>query len=205
MPARTATLDWPDLPDQDQMSVKEFLGFTSSRPDEEKWELIEGLPVMQAAPSTPHQTIVTNIILILGAERKRLKASWRPIPGIGTLSRLPKPSLPQPDVMVLGAGAAIDYSNTTDNAPVLFEILSRSNTKADQAWRRKAYASVPICQHYVTIDQKRVQIVRYDRNTGWQPVEIVEIVATLDLPALGARLPISEIYADTPLAKTGKA
>ena len=62
-----------------------------------------------------------------------------------------------------------------------------------------------MCQHYVTIDQKRVQIVRYDRNTGWQPVEIVEIVATLDLPALGARLPISEIYADTPLAKTGKA
>ena len=56
----------------------------------------------------------------------------------------------------------------TEDALVLFEVLSRSNTKADQAWRRKVYASVPNCQHYVTVSLKAVEVDAYDRDSRWK-------------------------------------
>jgi hypothetical protein len=45
------------------MTVDEFYAFTDTRPDEEKWELIEGEPILNAAPSLLHQWIVRNIVL----------------------------------------------------------------------------------------------------------------------------------------------
>ena len=69
---------------------------------------------------------------------------------------------------------------------VLFEVLSRSNTKADQAWRRRVYASVPNCQHYVTVSLKTVEVVAYDRvPADWQQRSLVNLAEPLD--AAGTR------------------
>jgi hypothetical protein len=35
----------------DPMTMEEFYAFTDTRPDDEKWELIEGEPVLNTAPS----------------------------------------------------------------------------------------------------------------------------------------------------------
>ena len=51
MSPRSFPLDEPTHPSHGQMTVEDFLAFTRSRPDEERWELIEGRPVMQASPS----------------------------------------------------------------------------------------------------------------------------------------------------------
>ncbi|WP_246687851.1 Uma2 family endonuclease [Methylobacterium sp. WL93] len=40
---------------------RSFWDFVASRPDEEKWELIEGRFVMQAQPSIDHQIIAGNL------------------------------------------------------------------------------------------------------------------------------------------------
>ena len=45
----------------------------------------------------------------------------------------------------------------------------------------------------------------YDRATAWQAAKLTEIDATLPLPALGAELPLAEIYADTPLPRFDRA
>ena len=42
----------------------------------------------------------------------------------------------------------------SDEALVLFEVLSPSNNPPDQAWRRKVYASIPNLAHYVTVAQR---------------------------------------------------
>jgi hypothetical protein len=56
----------------------------------------------------------------------------------------------------------------SDDALVLFEVLSPSNKKADQDWRRKVYASVPNCRHYVTVSLKTVEVTAYDRASRWK-------------------------------------
>lgn len=182
-----------------QMTVEEFLAFTDTRPDGERWELIEGVPVLQQSPSKAHQIIASNIASLLRSEKRRRRARWLPLLGVGTLVPISPRSLPEPDVMVLQNTSDADpYGNTTEDALVLFEILSRSNSKRDQAWRRHVYASVPNCQHYVTVHQRRLEVLRYDRANGWEPVKLTKADATLELPALGAHLPLAEIYADTP-------
>jgi Uma2 family endonuclease len=180
------------------MTIEEFLAFTETCPDGEKWELIEGEPVLNASPTDYHQMVVLNLAEQLRSEKSRLKASWNPILGIGTRVPASLKSLPQPDIFV--KETALTGSSTTDDALVLFEVLSKSNTKADQAWRRKVYASIPNCQHYVTISMKTVEVVAFDKATDWKPRNSSVLVDVLSLPAVGVHLPLAGIYQGTNLA-----
>ena len=46
--------------DSGPMRAEEFFAFTATRPDDEKWELIEGEPVLNASASRLHQTIIAQ-------------------------------------------------------------------------------------------------------------------------------------------------
>ena len=186
------------LAEQDQMTIEEFLAFTDTRPDDEKWELIEGQPVLNVTPTDFHQFIVANLIGELIRIRVDTNAAWIPAPGVGTRVPVSPRSLPEPDVMVKaqpGTGKSV-----SDEALVLFEELSPSNNPPDQAWRRKVYSSIPNLQHYVTVAQKSVVVMRHDRAKNWQPLRIDDIAAALELQALGGSIPLSIIYRDTPHA-----
>jgi Uma2 family endonuclease len=191
----------PKLAPEQQMTIEEFLAFTDTRPEEERWELIEGVAIMNPAPIEHHQMIVSNIVAYLIAHKQRSGTGWLPMLGVGTRVPVSPRSLPQPDVFVK-EGAATD-SSATDDALVLFEVLSRSNTKIDQAWRRRVYASVPNCQHYVTVSLKSVEVVAYDCSGGWQQRTIAGLGEALDLPALGLAIPVADMYRWTPLGEGG--
>lgn len=182
------------------LTVDEFIAFTATRPDEERWELIEGEPVLNATPTDWHQTIVTNVIVTLAAAKQEFNADWLPIPGIGVRVGLTPPSLPQPDVMILEHGLGAEPSPVTSDALVVFEVISPSNRRTSEAWRRHAFATVPNLRHYVTIAQRRVEVVRYDRDRDWKPTAIRSLKRSLDLPALGpVAIPLARIYRWTPL------
>ena len=181
------------------MTIEEFLAFTDTRPQEERWELIEGVPVMSPSPVGHHQMIVANISGFLWRFKAERGPSWFPIPGTGTRVPASEKSLPQPDIMVLERPPTA--SPVSDEALVLFEVLSPSNRKADQAWRRKVYASVPNCQHYVTVSLKRVEVTAHDRASRWKGRSITSLADSLALPALGVSIPVADIYRWTPLGE----
>jgi Uma2 family endonuclease len=184
---------------EQQLTIEEFLAFTDTRPDGERWELIEGVAVMNPSPVDYHQVVVLNIGSYLMAHKQSSGVSWLPMIGVGTRVPISPNSLPQPDVFVK-EGAATG-SPVTDDALVLFEVLSRSNTKADQAWRRKVYASVPNCRHYVTVSLKSVEVIAYDRASAWEKRSVTTLEDVLALPALGLSIPLADIYRWTPLGK----
>jgi Uma2 family endonuclease len=185
------------LAPEQQLTIEEFLAFTDTRPDGERWELIEGVAIMNPSPVEHHQMVASNIVAYLIAHKERSGTSWFPMLGVGTRVPISPRSLPQPDVFVK-EGAATDRA-VTDDALVLFEVLSRSNTKADQAWRRKVYASVPNCQHYVTVSLKSVEVDAYDRDNAWKKRTVESLGDDLALPALGLSIPLAYIYRWTPL------
>ena len=195
MPTTATTQPMPEP--HDQMTIREFLAFTKSRPDEERWELIEGVPVLNASPVNVHQIIVLNISNVLMNGKARTGALWVPSLGIGTLVPISPRSLPQPDLFVQEGPAT--WEHTTGDALVIFEVLSRSNTKADRDWRRRVYASVPNCQHYVTVSMKSPEVTAFDRATDWKPRPLKGLAASLDLAALGLAIPLADIYRYTPL------
>jgi hypothetical protein len=185
------------LAPQQQLTVEEFLAFTGTRPDGERWELIEGVAVMNPSPVDYHQVIVANIVTYLVVHKQQGGASWLPMPGIGTRVPISPNSLPQPDVFV--KEEAPSGSAVTEDALVLFEVLSRGNTRADQAWRRKVYASVPNCRHYVTVSLRAVEVDAYDRDNSWRKRTMTSLADGPALPALGLSIPLADIYRFTPL------
>jgi Uma2 family endonuclease len=153
---------------------------------------------MNASPTQWHQVIAGNMVLLLMAHKTAINGSWIPMIGVGTRVPVSPRSLPQPDVYVQ-EGAPQDSSVTTD-ALILFEVLSKSNTGGDQAWRKRVYASVPNCQHYVTVATKSAECVRCDRADGWTGNHKVNgLDGVLELPAVAARLSLRDIYRWTPI------
>jgi len=183
----------------DLMTIEEFLAFTEDRPDEERWELIEGVPVMSLSPTDVHQLIVGNVIVLLGQHALEKNAAWLVMPGTGTRVPASSRSLPQPDVFVKERAAT--GTPVSDEAVVIVEVMSRSNTAADRTWRRHVYASVPNCQHYVTISTKAVEVTVHDRGRRWRGRAVATLTGAIELPAIDVRIPLAAIYRATPLAE----
>ncbi len=177
------------------MTVEDFLVFTDSRPDDEKWELIDGEPILSPSASDTHQTIVRNLVLILGNFSLIEKASWKAIPGIGV--RLSDFRAPVPDVLIRPTDNL--KGSVCDDMIVAFEVLSPSTADRDLRWKRKAYADLPSLAYYVVVAQDVVEVVVYDRAADWAEHRLEDTGAALDLPALGIRLPLTQIYWQTGL------
>ena len=173
--------------------IEDFLSFTESRPDEEKWELIDGRPYLSPSPNYRHQKVVGNLIFAIGLHQRSLRPDWAVIPGIGV--EISPINAPVPDVLVrpndLLAGSICD------DMIVAFEILSPSTADHDLRWKRRAYATLPTLQHYVVIAQDDVDVIAFDRATGFSERRLESIDAALDLPALGLSLPLRDIYENT--------
>lgn len=181
------------------MTVEEYFAFTETRPDNEKWELIDGEPILNASPSKLHQTIFWNLALLIGTIQRQRLQSWEASPGVGV--RVSDTSLPEPDIFIVPAGSARrdPYGRETSEVLVAFEILSPSTEDRDLRWKRTAYTSLPSLTHYVVIAQDAVDIVVFARDAGFAERHLRSLADTLELPALGISLPLAEIYRDTDL------
>jgi Uma2 family endonuclease len=183
----------------DPMTVEEFYAFTDTRPDDEKWELIEGEPVLNASPSPTHQWIVKNLIIALGIRERQPQASWAILPGLGV--RVSRTDRPEPDVLVIPRSVFSADRSKRDTSEVIaaFEILSPSTAERDLRWKRTAYTGLPSLTYYVVIAQDAVDVVVFARDTGFAERRFRSVNDSIELPALGIALPLSEIYRDTGL------
>jgi Uma2 family endonuclease len=181
------------------MKVEEFYAFTDARPDNEKWELIEGEPVLNASPSRWHQRIIKNLTFIIAAHERKSGMSWEVLPGLGV--RVSETNRPEPDVLILPKhGLSADpQGRDRSDVVVAFEILSPSTADRDLRWKRTAYTSLPSLTHYVVIAQDAVDIVVFARATGFAEQRLRSLDDSLELPTLGISLPLAEIYRDIDL------
>jgi Uma2 family endonuclease len=180
------------------MSVEDFYAFTDKRPDEEKWELIDGEPVMHASTSSNHQRIVGNLGFLLERTARAISSNWQAMPGIGM--RLSSISRPEPDLIIRPKGhpQGDPFARDCDDVIVAFEILSPSTADRDLRWKRVAYADLSSLTHYVVIAQDAVDVVVFAREAGFAERRL-RAGDSLDLPALGISVPLAEIYHDTGL------
>jgi len=183
----------------DPMTVEDFYSFTDARPDNEKWELIEGEPILNASPSPIHQWIVKNLVIALGNREREVNASWAILPGLGV--RVSRMNRPEPDVLIIPRPASsLDPSDRdTSEVIVAFEVLSPSTEDRDLRWKRTAYTSLPSLTHYIVIAQDAVDVVVFARDAGFAERRLRSLDGKLEFPALGISVPLSEIYHDTGL------
>jgi Uma2 family endonuclease len=181
------------------MTVEEFYALTDTRPDEEKWELIEGEPVLGASPSELHQRIAKNISFILATLERRPGTTWEMLPGLGV--RVSDTNRPQPDIMVIPLGGTSADAQHRDRSDVIvvFEILSPSTATRDLRRKRTAYTGLSSLTHYVVVAQDAVEVVVFARDAGFVELRLNSLNDSVELPLLGVSLPLSEIYRNTGL------
>jgi Uma2 family endonuclease len=182
------------------MTVDEFYEFTDRRPDDEKWELIDGEPILNAAPSRLHQAIVKNVLFALTLRERELSPTWEVLPGLGVL--VSETNRPEPDVIILPRTSASPDLGGRDrsDALVAFEVLSPSTEDRDPRWKRVAYTSLTSLTHYVVIAQDAVEVVVFARENGFAEKRLRSLNGSVEVPALGISLSLAEIYRGIGLA-----
>lgn len=183
------------------MTYEEYLDWESQQ--EELWELVNGYPVLRserwdrdpvtgmAGTTIAHNLIVVNL---LGALRERLRGSpCRPM-----ASHLKHQSVHRtaryPDASI-DCGQASMGSLDAAEPRVIFEVISKSNTVAQQMLLLADYQAIGSVRHIAFIEQSRPAVILWTRNAdGWRAVEVSGLDTEVELEAVEVKLPLSELY-----------
>jgi len=179
------------------LSVASFRAWLTSRPDEEHWELIEGVPMMMTPPNRRHQRIANNLENLLNDALKRHDPALTAYHDIGVNILSAVPYDPEPDVAVIREDENPD-PRYADRFYLVAEVLSDSDKDVIDS-KRDIYRAQPSCTCILLIRQDRLEIT-VDRRAadGWRS-QVVQAEDELTLPEFGLTCRVRDVYRDTPL------
>jgi Uma2 family endonuclease len=173
------------------LSVASFRAWLASRPNEEHWELIEGVPMMMTPPNRRHQRIASNLETLLNTALKRhnpVLAAYHDI-GVNIVSTLPYD--PEPDVAVIREDENPD-PRYAERFYLVAEVLSESD-KAIIESKRDIYRAHPYCTCILLIRQDRLEItVDIRTRDGWRS-RVLQGADELDLPEFGLTCLVKDV------------
>jgi len=181
-----------------KFSVEEFFALIESRPEEERWQLIDGVAMMMPPPTRVHQQIASNLAFELNTHFRAHRLELSALQEVGLI--VPEAELFRPEADVAVFDAMADYESYSDKFYLVAEILSDSNTDKDIAVKRRRYLQHPDNLYFLLIEQKRVRVEVLARARGWAPTVLERLEDELELPEFGFRMPVADLYRGTPLA-----
>ena len=178
------------------LSVATYRAWLASRPDEEHWELIEGIPMMMAPPNRRHQRICYNLVSLLDDALKRHDPAFAAYQDIGVNIISAVPYDPEPDVVVIREDENPD-PRYAERFYLVAEVLSDSDKDIIHG-KCDIYRAHPFCRCILLVRQDRAEIT-VDRRTpgGWRS-EVLDGGDELALPDFGLNCPVRAVYRDTP-------
>jgi Uma2 family endonuclease len=174
------------------MTPEEFFGWQLDQ--EERYELVDGFPVrMQTGASERHDRIVVNIIISLGTQLRGTRC--RPVTDdVAVRTRIK--TVRRPDITVT-CGEARDDSYEAHEPKMVVEILSPSNAGVTWARKLEEYRRLQGLSYILLVDGRRPEATLLQRTaTEWETIDADDLDATFDLPAIGCRLAMRDIYED---------
>src|SRR5580700_10685797 len=139
------------------LSVASFRTWLKSRPDEEHWELIGGVPMMMAPPNRRHQRIVFNLVSLLDVALQRHAPALVAYHDIGVNIVSTVPYDPEPDVAVVREDENPD-PRYADRFYLAAEVLSNSDKDIIDT-KREIYRAHPSCTCVLLVQQESVEII----------------------------------------------
>jgi len=135
-----------------------------SWPDNERWELIDGVPYnMTPAPSTNHQGVAGNFYAILNVSLKGKKCRPFMAPTDVVLS---DDGVVQPDVLVVCDKSKITDKNIQGPPDLVIEVLSPSTALKDKREKKWLYEKYDV-KEYILIDPVEMYVEQfYIRENG---------------------------------------
>ena len=174
------------------MNVEQFLAFAATRPDGEKWELLDGELFLNASPVRPHQRIVANLIRHLYEPLRAAGNTLEAILGIGV--RISDISAVEPDVMIRPRDGF--RGNMCDDIVAAFEVLAPSTRRNDLEFKRSGYAAMANLTLYVVIAPEKIEVRVYSRAANWRETTLTGLEDRIAFESLNIALTLREIYED---------
>jgi len=182
------------------LSLEDFRAWLDTRPDQERWELIAGVPVMMAPPTHDHQRIASNLdrLLLDALEKHRPQLTSYQRVGLNLAPVAPDYD-PEPDVAVISADEIGDI-RYSDRFFLAAEIVSASDRKTVES-KRDVYKRHPDCRCVLVIDQRRVDVSAWlSSDAGWTERRLTALTDELVLEEFGLRCTLTDLYRGTALA-----
>jgi Uma2 family endonuclease len=179
------------------LSVASFRAWLTSRPDEEHWELIEGVPMMMTPPNRRHQRIASNIEMLLNAVLRGRNPALVAYQNIGLNIASTVPYDPEPDVAVIREDENPD-PRYADRFYLVVEVLSESDRGVVDS-KRDIYRAHPSCTCILLVRQDRAELIVDQRTANGWPSRVLGAADELVLPEFGLTCAVKDVYRDTPL------
>ena len=187
------------------LSVEAFRAWSETRPDEERWELIDGVPMMMTPPTKAHQRIASNLERLLNDALPRSAPQRAAYQRVGlNLGAVVENYDPEPDVVVIDVEEGSD-ERYADRFYLIAEVVSASDRPKIEG-KREIYKLHGACNCILTIRQDRHE-VRLDMRTGnsWTPQVLTRATDELALAEFRLRCTLADLYRGTPRqARSGK-
>jgi Uma2 family endonuclease len=165
----------------------------------EKHEYLDGEIFAMAGASEAHNLIVANLLIELGRQLKGRPC--KVYPSDMRVAVRPRRLYVYPDVIVTCGKTELEdqHLDTLLNPTVIFEVLSSSTERYDRGGKFESYRGIASLAEYVLVSQEKVHVEHYARQPDgkWMLSEASLIDATVELPAIGCRLTLSEVYDKT--------
>jgi Uma2 family endonuclease len=180
-----------------RLTVAEFREMELNAPEDERWELINGVIVKSMAGGTlRHNTIVLNIAGVLHAELRRLGSTCRPYTENVRLDSAAANLSTLPDVVVTCTPHAGKETALTDAAAVV-EVHSTSSRERDKSVKLDAYLSLPGVRTVLLVEQETMHVVVHTPSErGWLRQEFVAPEDSVTFDGLGVAVTLAQIYED---------
>ena len=179
------------------MDVDEFMAFLETRPKGERWDLIEGIAVMMAAPTAVHQRIAHNLCNLLHAAFATRGLDLFAYTGLGVRTPGLRNFQPEPDVVVLPGAASYDLY--FEHFRLAVEILSPSNTRTEIDVKLRGYREGRDNLYVVVIDSREVLVEIYAKRRGWGQRTPKIAGDPIEMPEFGLSCRAGDLYRGTPL------
>jgi Uma2 family endonuclease len=173
----------PDLTDLSR--VEDFVAWMEGQ--QCKLELIDGRLVMMAGGSRRHAAIAANVILALG--RQLRGTPCRVYTGDLLVNLGPRNRFYQDATVVCD-----ETRDWTDRPGLVVEVLSERTRAYDLGHKLRAYMAAPGIQYLVYLEQDRPLAMFWPKPDG--PFELAGPEAAIEMPLLGLRLELAELYRD---------
>jgi Uma2 family endonuclease len=180
------------------MNIKEFLAFLKTRPEKERWDLIDGVAIMMNPPTLARNLIAGNLHVILANHLRATGSGLFAFPESGVRIPALDNFLPQPDVMVAPGPAGKEIYS--DKFRLVAEVLSPTNRKREIGLKLRRYKEHVPCENVLIIDSRRIWLELHSRDADWQPRLFEEPDSIVKLNAFALSFKLGELYAGTPLA-----
>ncbi|HEX6000340.1 MAG TPA: Uma2 family endonuclease [Hyphomicrobiaceae bacterium] len=182
-----------------QLTMEQFHAFRDERPKEEKWELIDGVPIMMPPATLLHQRMADNLNERLNAELRQVKPEWRAVREAGVWITGDEKYNPEPDVTIIDAAVRLGQIYA-QRFYFVNEVLSDSDKKAVVAAKLRYYKEHEHNLCVLFVRQDRVAAEQHVRQGDkWRTRRLSSASTRLLIPEVGDIGRLGDLYEATPL------